>query len=382
MHLASKRERRQYSKRTEKSIKTSLKTAAALGLAGDATRKYKNSLPNKMAEVATNSDKYGNKLADAQQIEQNRDESSHLMSSYSSPDLNLDNSLPHSPARNEVDMDKENSNQTKSSEPECSLLKSLNQSEHENSMRIERYLEESGLHKSFIQFLRTPPRGSPNSQTSSTFALKEAIVNLVDCEYKSLIEWARFVPEFSKLSIGDQTCLIELNFLEVIVVDYIWKSVEEMSNAGEKLFLVFNQSLMLSRAMCKEIGLDGIYDYLVPIVTKLRRLDMSRNEYLCIKLLALLKSDHGLERVDQVEQLRRGCFMALRRATDSDTSFRYEEYLILLSDIKSISMRFMQYLILLNNDYKIEMPSLLSDVLITQNMFGMIARGFHVNNLD
>ena len=284
---------------------------------------------------------------------------------------------------------------------ETLLINSLLQIENNFVDRLNKDLDQHDLMK---QLYNTNTNSNPRQQHTIDLKslintdmplVKQMIVDSVNCECQSIIKWAALLPEFNMLCIEDQTNSIELNFLEVLIINFIWRSVHSLATAEatsaytSELKLVFNKYLAFSQTDCNQLDLAGVFDHLTSIVVKLRKMAITQEEYLSLKALALFKSDYGFMNVDKFEAFRDKCFRTLRQASSARTSsptaaahphgqsqHRYESYLLLLADIKSISMRFMHYIIMFQNDYNIQMPTLLNDMFITQNMFGMTAHNF------
>lgn len=73
---------------------------------------------------------------------------------------------------------------------------------------------------------------------------------------------------------------------------------------------------------------------------------------------------------------------ASEASINSMWSYRYDSLLLLLTDIKSISMRFMHYLIMFHTKHKIRLPTLFYDMYETQNVFGLTSKGFLLTQSD
>lgn len=181
-------------------------------------------------------------------------------------------------------------------------------------------------------------------------------MQLFDTECKALIAWAKRMPQFTCLSIEDQTNSIETNFLDVILIDCVWKSMQAASKREDSSSpsppLTLNQYLQLDRAACKRLGIDDVYDRVVVIVDRLRSISFAKEEYLCLKALSLFKSDFGFTNRAVLDEFRMQCFQALRAATSnaektsSSTQhlYRYDSIVVLLADLKWASMRLMNTL--------------------------------------
>lgn len=226
--------------------------------------------------------------------------------------------------------------------------------------------------------------------------VKRLIVDSVDCECESIIKWAMSLPDFNTLSLEDRTNSIEFNFIEVLIINSIWRS---LMRSADDVKLVLNKNLILSQTDCNHLELNGIFEHFASIVTKLRNLRIQEEEYLSLKSLVLFKSDYGFQDLDPLETFRNKCFRTLKKSTIRASNqlfeqqnqqqqnqkilshkYRYESYLILLTDIKSISMRFMHYIIMFHHDFKIDLPPFLKDMFLTQNAFGLTT--YDVCNLN
>jgi hypothetical protein len=117
------------------------------------------------------------------------------------------------------------------------------------------------------------------------------------------------------------------------------------------------------------------------VVRKLRNIGLSKDEFLCLKALTLFKSDFGFMDVSRLDTFRQKCLATLRKQTKEragvlalSSLYRYDSLLILMSDIKSISIRFVHAVFMFHMEQKVAMPTLLHDMLSqSQNLFGMMA---------
>ena len=247
-----------------------------------------------------------------------------------------------------------------------SFVNKLLKIEDEKLEMHEKYLKETGLVRNFFQGFQMKKQSDEN-MINRNF-LKQSFVDFMDSDCQCVISWARKIEDFDQLTLEDQTGLIEQNFLEVILIGYIWRSIEKSISTNEMCFAI-NEYCTLNRSMCKEIGIVEVYDQIVSIATQLRKIGTTRNEYICLKVLALFKSYYGFETSENI-RLREKCFMSLRKATHESNQkhhFRYDSYLILLGEIKTLSIRLMSCFSNFHNDCKIEMPNLLSDMCLSQS---------------
>jgi len=393
--LDSKRERRQYNKRADSSVKptkVSLKSAVNLSstnINGKFSKSMILSTMDSTTSTSTNSNNnnnhnnnqnnlnsfYANSPADRKLSEQDIQE-----------EIELDDRDEQIEPTSSAEMNKMSDEPSDKFSEVTVLINSLLNIENNFMDRLNKDLDQHDLMKQLHSCLPNsiiPKQVIDLKSLISTDILlvKQMIVDSVNCECQSIIKWAALLPEFNMLSIEDQTNSIELNFLEVLIINFIWRSVINIPSEamnGTEVKLVLNKYLAFSQSDCNQLQLTGVFDHLASIVVKLHKLGITKEEYLSLKALSLFKSDYGFTNIDRFEAFRDKYFRTLKQSSmrASHSQHRYESYLILLADIKSISMRFMHYIIMFHNDFKIQMPTLLNDMFITQNMFGLTSHNF------
>ena len=273
------------------------------------------------------------------------------------------------------------------------FLKTLHAIEPAYANRLQLELEQNGVFKRLLSFNYTDAHNEPASSGSSSSSssnssgnnsLRQIIVDMIDTECHTLINWVRLMPDFNALSIADQTSSLELNFLEVILVEYIWRTMKNNSNSsssstsigGLKFYL--HAQLALQRAAFLELGMCDVFDHLASIVEKLTRMGLTEDEYLCLKALTLFKSDFSFSDVEKLEQCRHMCLQSLKMsrstAAANSSAYRFESLLMLLSDLKAISIRLAQEMYMFYAEHHVELPTLLYNMLDqSHSLFGLCA---------
>jgi len=202
---------------------------------------------------------------------------------------------------------------------------------------------------------RCSTNANTNTNTSElSVELKRLIVDVLDTKCKSLIAWARRVPRFGSLQIEDRTVSIEMNFLDIILLDSMWMSLVSSTTSSQFALTFHNQYLQIDRATCKQLQLDDLYDRLFSLVARLADMQLTRDEFLCLKALSLFKSEFGFTNKPLLDQFRHQCYRALRQASSNASkskqqqpqmaSYRYDSLLLLLVDIKLASVKLMTVL--------------------------------------
>ncbi len=334
---ASKRERKQYSKRGSKPNKSALKKAAACLLVDENTAAVGREAMSDLVNLRVAS-------------------KSPSLSTCSSSSSSLE-------AAEKSSLDEE----MKGIEhEETSLfLNALLRIQEDYIERHQKDIKDTGLTKRLLDL----NQNGSTSYGSNTEAFKQSVVDVIDSECQSIITWSRQIPDFEMLSIDNQTFLIEQNFLDVILIEFIWKTMQKNDCQG----VVFNEYFMLDRVTFKELGLSDTCEHLLSIVDQLKRCNLTYSECMCLKVLALFKSQNLSDSTcDEVMQMRQKCFATLRKATEEQTvqkSFRYDSLLLLFSDIKTLSLKLMWSILSFSKTNTVEIPNLLSDMCTSQQKF-------------
>ena len=447
----SKRERRQYHKKTDKNPNKLTTKAAQLAIASMNKAQFSEQGQYSAQIDAKPGDESSAQYANSFQLKETLERKSSSASSFSEK-----HSGESSFTKNEMDLDEDVFYHQNGASFDCdSFLASLIKLESNYDECLQAELEQNGLFKKFIGF------NSTNVTKLNIFGLKQAIVELVECECAQLVKSARQLPEFSSFSLFDQKYLVELNFSDLVLISYMWRSLtnaedssmkslhslqssttspqsspsslSSISTSSSSLLLsspvsailngtsspisssssssasssltypsiVLNQNLALTSEMCKDLELADIYSRFRALLIKLSKMRLTRDEYLCLKVMALVKSEYGCGDVEKLDKFRQNCFKTLKTAAMKacrdlkaascgdehadlakvSWSYRYESLLVMLADVKSIGMRFMQYLLGFHVDFKLKLPNLLSDVFSTQSMFGLMPKvGFQESN--
>jgi len=334
----SKRERKQYSKRVSKSNKAILKKAAVCLLAGENTTADRESMADLANHRATSK--------------------SPSLSTCSSSASSLETAEKSSLDEDMKGIELEETNL---------FLNAILRIQEDYTERHQKNLKESGLTKRLVH-LKQISRSMNPFYSNSSLIFKQSLVDVIDSECRSIITWSRQIPNFERLSVDIQTFLIEQNFLEVILIEFIWKTMQNDSQA-----FVLNDNFMLDRATCTELGLEDTFEHLLSIVEQMKRLNLTYNEYVCLKVLALFKSQCLSDSTcDDVIHIREKCFATLKKVTEDNAcnkNFRYDSFLILFADIKTLSMRLMSSVLSFSKTGTVELPNLLSDMYMSQKKY-------------
>ena len=279
--------------------------------------------------------------------------------------------------------------------------------------KLEQELELNGLLKRIIH-MTTMQSNPMNSQQhpQQQQQLKQLIIDYVGKECIVLIRWAKTIHNYQTLNLNDQAHLIESNFMEILLLNFIWRTC--IYNHYDLNMIYFHKQFKLNRYSCKELNLMNIFDSIIQLCKNFIQLRVNIKEYLCLKTIILLKSgnyclflgfdlpflnlfslDYGCVEVQRVVELREQCLNALETAIDltkidfekcsqqGGTSSAYwktnrlSNLLLILAEIKSLSLRFIHYILYIHSLHQIDLPDLLVDMFDAMRVLGLVTTDFN-----
>ncbi|XP_026870264.2 estrogen-related receptor gamma isoform X2 [Electrophorus electricus] len=131
-----------------------------------------------------------------------------------------------------------------------------------------------------------PLRASPDPSTpDSDLKTLLTLCDLLNRELLVIISWAKHIPGFATLPLVDQMALLQTGWMEALLLCVVWRS----QGSGEKL--QFAENLQLNEDQCKAAGLQKLYRPLHHLTTKYQQLNLSLEEAVMMKAMALANSD-------------------------------------------------------------------------------------------
>ncbi|XP_066540534.1 estrogen-related receptor gamma [Hoplias malabaricus] len=132
----------------------------------------------------------------------------------------------------------------------------------------------------------TPLRASPDPSTPDTdLNSLMTLCDLLNRELLVMISWAKHIPGFSSLSLVDQMALLQSGWMEALILCVVWRS---QSCSQE---LQFAENLRLNESEARAAGLLDLYTPLRHLTTKYQQLNLSQEEAVMLKAMALANSD-------------------------------------------------------------------------------------------
>ncbi|TSR87312.1 Estrogen-related receptor gamma [Bagarius yarrelli] len=131
-----------------------------------------------------------------------------------------------------------------------------------------------------------PLRACPDPVTpDSDLKTLMTLCDLLNRELLVMISWAKHIPGFSSLSLVDQMALLQSGWMEALLLCVVWRSLASSQE------LQFAENLRLNELQCKNAGLLELYTPLRLLIDKYQQLNISREEAVTLRAIALANSD-------------------------------------------------------------------------------------------
>ncbi|KAM5274030.1 steroid hormone receptor ERR2 isoform 1-T1 [Ctenodactylus gundi] len=158
-----------------------------------------------------------------------------------------------------------------------------------------------------------PPAGMPEGDIKALTTL----CDLADRELVVIIGWAKHIPGFSNLSLGDQMSLLQSAWMEILILGVVYRSLPYDDK------LVYAEDYIMDEEHSRLAGLLELYRAILQLVRRYKQLKVEKEEFVTLKALALANSDSMyIEDLEAVQKLQDLLHEALQ---DYELSQRHEE---------------------------------------------------------
>ncbi|CAH1733105.1 retinoic acid receptor RXR-alpha-A isoform X3 [Aphis gossypii] len=170
-----------------------------------------------------------------------------------------------------------------------------------------------------------------------------AICQATDKQLIQLVEWAKHIPHFKNLPLGDQVLLLRAGWNELMIAAFSHRSISVKDG------IVLATGLTVDRDSAHQAGVEAIFDrVLTELVAKMRDMGMDRTELGCLRTIILFNpGSKGLQSVNEVEVLRDKVYVALEeycRTTHPEEPGRFAKLLLRLPSLRSIGLKCLEHL--------------------------------------
>uniref|UniRef100_A0A673K4J6 Estrogen-related receptor beta n=1 Tax=Sinocyclocheilus rhinocerous TaxID=307959 RepID=A0A673K4J6_9TELE len=123
----------------------------------------------------------------------------------------------------------------------------------------------------------------PSMPESDVKALT-TLCDLADRELVVIIGWAKHIPGFSSLSLGDQMSLLQSAWMEILILSIVFRSLPYEDE------LVYAEDYVMDEEHSRLTGLLDLYVSILQLVRKYKKLKVEKEEYVTLKAIALANS--------------------------------------------------------------------------------------------
>ncbi|KAK1793242.1 hypothetical protein P4O66_011630 [Electrophorus voltai] len=133
------------------------------------------------------------------------------------------------------------------------------------------------------------------------------LCDLADRELVVIIGWAKHIPGFSSLSLGDQMSLLQSAWMEILILSIVFRSLPYEDE------LVYAEDYVMDEEHSRLTGLLDLFLSILQLVRKYKKLKVEKEEFVTLKAIALANSDSmHIEDVEAVQKLQDSLHEALQ----------------------------------------------------------------------
>ncbi|KAL4659929.1 progesterone receptor-like [Arapaima gigas] len=155
------------------------------------------------------------------------------------------------------------------------------------------------------------PSGYDNSQPDLPHLLS-TFNRLYEFELQSIVTWAKSLPGFRSLPVSDQMCLIQYSGMNLMLLSLGWRSFKNVT----KEYLYFAPDLVMNEQRMRQSPISDLCVAMQLIPCEFVNLQITKEEYLCLKALTLFNNTapaDGLKNQEQFETMRQNYIQELTK---------------------------------------------------------------------
>ncbi|XP_053167480.1 progesterone receptor isoform X1 [Hemicordylus capensis] len=215
--------------------------------------------------------------------------------------------------------------------------------------------------------------GYDNTQPETPSALLTSLNQLCERQLLCVVKWSKSLPGFRNLHIDDQITLIQYSWMSLMVFAMGWRSYKHVS--GQMLY--FAPDLILNEQRMKESSFYSLCLSMWQIPQEFVKLQVSSEEFLCMKALLLLNTIplEGLRSQNQFDEMRASYIRELVKAIGMRqkgvvaSSQRFYQLTKLLDSMHDLVKQLHLYCLntfLQSRALSVEFPEMMSEVIAAQ----------------
>ncbi|KAM9781525.1 glucocorticoid receptor-like isoform 1-T2 [Syngnathus typhle] len=188
----------------------------------------------------------------------------------------------------------------------------------------------------------------------------------------SAVKWAKSLPGFRNLHLDDQMTLLQCSWLFLMSFSLGWRSYQQCNGR----MLCFAPDLVINQDRMKLPYMTEQCEQMMKICTEFVRLDVSYDEYLCMKVLLLLSTvpKDGLKSQAVFDEIRMtyikelGKAIVKREENTSQNWQRFYQLTKLLDSMQGMVEDLLQicFFTFMNKTLSVEFPEMLTEIITNQ----------------
>ncbi|XP_072530688.1 nuclear receptor subfamily 5, group A, member 5 [Salminus brasiliensis] len=204
--------------------------------------------------------------------------------------------------------------------------------------------DESQVSTRVVASLRREQASRGKHDCLNTFSI---MCKMADQTLFGLVEWARNCALFKELKVEDQMVLLQSCWSELLVLDHLCRQVAYGRDGS--IYLVTGQQIDVSTVL-SQAGptLSSLVSRAQDLVSKLRALQLDRQEFVCLKYLVLfnpdVKSVQDRQQVERTQERVNRALMGHTLQSYPGQTDKFGQLLLRLPEVRSISLQVEEYL--------------------------------------
>ncbi|KAK3548902.1 hypothetical protein QTP70_021715 [Hemibagrus guttatus] len=215
--------------------------------------------------------------------------------------------------------------------------------------------------------------GFDNSQPEVPHLLLNSLNRLCERQLLWIVRWSKALPGFRNLHINDQMTLIQYSWMNLLVFSLGWRTFQNVSPD----FMYFAPDLILSHDRLRTTPIYDLCLAMQVIPQEFTKLQVTREEFLCMKALLLLNTVplEGLKSQSQFDEMRQNYIRELSKAIQMKekdvvgSSQRFYHITKLMDSMHEIVKKVNLYCLstfIQADTMKVEFPEMMSEVIASQ----------------
>ncbi|XP_075273968.1 progesterone receptor [Opisthocomus hoazin] len=215
--------------------------------------------------------------------------------------------------------------------------------------------------------------GYDNTKPETPSSLLTSLNHLCERQLLCVVKWSKLLPGFRNLHIDDQITLIQYSWMSLMVFALGWRSYKHVS--GQMLY--FAPDLILNEQRMKESSFYSLCLSMWQLPQEFVRLQVSQEEFLCMKALLLLNTIplEGLRSQSQFDEMRTSYIRELVKAiglrqkgvvANSQRFYQLTKLMDSMHDLVKQLHLFCLNTFLQSRALSVEFPEMMSEVIAAQ----------------